>query len=166
MTAAEDALDQVGALGKSAAILFQLQEGAAPLAEVEFDFQQFRQQAVALAGGRLEQNLFDQRRLARLAGLLELVAHLVDAAGRRDRRLRRVVASLLAHGGGFLEGRGSLNILSGWGRAVEQAVSRIAKFPGVWSIFRRGRLESSRGIVPRKHGPDPIALLWSRVRQS
>ena len=112
--AAEDALDQVGALGKSAAILFQLQKVAAPLAEVEFDLQQFPQQAVALAGRGLEQNLFDQRRLARLAGLLELVAHLVDAAGRRNRRLRGVVASLLAHGGGFLEGRGYSNSASWW----------------------------------------------------
>ena len=90
----------VGAFGKSAAILFQLQKGPAPLAEVEFDLQQFPQQPIALAGRGLEQNLLDQRRFAGLARLFELVAHLVDAAGRGDLRLRRVVASLLAHGGG------------------------------------------------------------------
>ena len=44
---AENALDQLGAFGKSAAILFQLQKGPAALAEVEFDLQQFRP-----AGGR------------------------------------------------------------------------------------------------------------------
>ncbi len=82
---AKDALDQVRALGKSAAVLFKLQKGPAALAEVQFDLQQFPQQAVALAGRGLEQDLFDQRGIARLARLLELVAHLVDAAGCRNR---------------------------------------------------------------------------------
>ena len=119
----EDALDQLRALGKSAAILLQLHEGPAPLAEVELDLQQFPQQAVALAGRGLEQYLFDQRGLARLACPFELVAHLVDPSGRRNLRRRRVVASLRAHCGGFLEDQGYPNILSDRGRAVERGLT-------------------------------------------
>ena len=77
----EYGLDQVGTLGESDAILFKLEKIAAPLAEIEFDFQQFPEQAISVAGGGFEQDLFNQGGLACLARLLELVACLVDAAG-------------------------------------------------------------------------------------
>ncbi len=52
---AEDAFNQIGAFRKAAAVLFHLQECPAPLAKVEFDLQQFREQTVLLARGGLEQ---------------------------------------------------------------------------------------------------------------
>ena len=51
---AENALDQVGALGESAAILIQLEESTAPLTEVEFDFQQFCQEGGHARWGAIE----------------------------------------------------------------------------------------------------------------
>ncbi len=96
--AVEDRVDKLRIFGKADAVIFHLHERLRPLAEVEFNFQQFAQQPVAFFRRGSQQVFLDHRRLARAASLLELVARTVDARGGRNGRHGRFIASVLAHG--------------------------------------------------------------------